>query len=61
MYDIPGVNDHVRRRIKTIYGNDRAFEIRDPLIGVGRTELYVGVGNLRNDHNAGRIRYRRLA
>jgi hypothetical protein len=43
VYDIPSVNDHVRRRIKTIYGDDRAFEIRDPLIRVGRTELYMGV------------------
>jgi hypothetical protein len=61
VHDIPGVNDYVGDRIKTIYRRNRAFEIRYSLISVGRIKLYMGVGNLHNDHDAERTYYRRPA
>ena len=54
MNDIAGVNDHVGGGIERVDVGNRAFEIPNSLIGVRRVQGDMGIGNLRNDHDAGR-------
>ena len=62
MNDVAGVNDDVGSWIERVDVGDRAFEIAYSAIGVGRYQRNVGVGNLRDDHDAGcRPGDRRLA
>jgi hypothetical protein len=53
MNDIPGVNDHVGGRIERVYVRNRECEIAHSLVGVGRIKGQMGIGDLRDDHDAG--------
>ena len=53
MNDIPGVNDHIGGRIECVYVRNREFEIPYSLIGVGCIQGDMGIGDLRDDHDAG--------
>lgn len=52
MNDIPGVNDQIGGRIEGVDIRDGALEIRPSLIGVGRIQGDMGIGNMRDDHDA---------
>ncbi len=54
MNDIPGVNDYVGSRIECVQVRNREYEIPYSLISVGCIQGYMGIGDLRDDHVAGR-------
>ena len=52
MNDVPGVHDHIWRRIERVYVRNRAREIPYSLVGIGSIRCDVGIGDLRDDHDA---------
>jgi hypothetical protein len=52
VHDVSGVHDHVRTRIERVQVRDGEREIAPSLIGIRGIQRQVGVGDLRNDHDA---------
>jgi hypothetical protein len=50
--DVSCVHDHVRTRIERVQVGDGEREIAPSLIGIRGIQRQVGVGDLRNDHDA---------
>jgi hypothetical protein len=52
MNDIAGVNDYLGWRIERVYVGDRQREVVHSLVGIGRIERQMRVGDLRDYHDA---------
>ncbi len=52
MNQVAGVDDYVGGRVEGVYVGDRLLEIQNSLIGVRRVESDMGIGYLRDDHDA---------
>jgi hypothetical protein len=52
MDDIAGVNDYLGWRIERVYVGNRQREVAHSLVGIGRIERQMRVGDLRDYHDA---------
>ena len=52
MDDVAGMNDRLGWWMERVYVGNRQREVAHSLVGIGRIERQMGVGDLRYDHDA---------